>query len=453
MILLSRGITALYIRVSTDAQIENYSIDEQKERLLGYCKSKGIKKYSFYIDGGFSGSNLDRPEIQRLIRDSLDGLISTVIVFKLDRLSRSQKDTLYLIEDVFLPNDTDFISINESFDTSSPYGKAMLGILSVFAQLERENIKLRTRMGMVGRVKTGLWMGGGRTPYGYNYDRNSGLLVPNENAEKVRKMYELYLKGYSCQAIADMFDLKYEKLVRGILMRKSNAGYIVYNGIEYKGKHQPIVDEETYNRTVSRMTARSDKKITSSQNLLTGLICCGVCGAKMHYQIWGKRKKISCYSQQSSKPYLIKDENCDNFKHWSEDVERLVLEDLFSFCSRVTVVENNKLESPESKIQKQIVLLENKIKRLYNLYADGGDQILLETIQENKKSLDSLKKEYEKSKAETHRKESRNKTLEMLSSVEGVWDTLTIKERKSVLSVVIDKIVVKYDEVNVFYKI
>ena len=139
-------LRALYIRVSTEAQAEEgYSIQAQTERLEAYCKAMGWERYRFYTDGGYSGSNLDRPEMTRLIADVRAGQVATVVVFKLDRLSRSQKDTLYLIEDVFLPNEVDFISLNESIDTSTPYGRAMIGILSAFAQLERENIYLRRK--------------------------------------------------------------------------------------------------------------------------------------------------------------------------------------------------------------------------------------------------------------------------------------------------------------------
>ena len=95
---------ALYIRVSTDAQFEEgYSVEAQKEMLEGYCRSKGIRRFEFYIDGGFTGSNIDRPEMRRLIEEVKASQVSQVVVYKLDRLSRSQKDTLYLIEDVFNP--------------------------------------------------------------------------------------------------------------------------------------------------------------------------------------------------------------------------------------------------------------------------------------------------------------------------------------------------------------
>ena len=137
--------TALYIRVSTEAQREEgYSIEAQYKMLEGYCASKNIKEYEFYIDGGFTGSNIDRPELQRLICEIKDKKIESIVVYKLDRLSRSQKDTLYLIEDVLNPNGVSFVSLNENMDTSTPIGRAMLGIMSAFAQLERETIKERT---------------------------------------------------------------------------------------------------------------------------------------------------------------------------------------------------------------------------------------------------------------------------------------------------------------------
>ena len=98
-------------------------------------------------------------------------------------------------------------------DTSTPMGRLMLGILSAFAQLERENIRLRTRMGMKERVKTGLWMGGERVPFGYDYNKEKGILEPNKDAEKVRQIYKLYIEGKSAQDIANLLGLKYDRLV------------------------------------------------------------------------------------------------------------------------------------------------------------------------------------------------------------------------------------------------
>lgn len=146
--------TGLYIRVSTNVQFEEgYSVGAQTEKLEKYCNYQEIDNYDLYIDGGYSGSNLNRPEMKRLIKEIQEGKVESVVVVKLDRLSRSQKDTIYLLEDVFEANGVGFISLNENFDTTTPYGKAMVGILSVFAQYERENIRERTQMGITERIK------------------------------------------------------------------------------------------------------------------------------------------------------------------------------------------------------------------------------------------------------------------------------------------------------------
>ena len=162
-------IVGIYVRVSTIEQAkEGYSIGEQTERLQKYCEAHDWKIYKVYTDAGYSGKDTNRPALQNLIKDVKAGKLNMVLVYKLDRLSRAQKDTLMLIEDVFLKNNADFISMQENFDTSTPFGRAMIGILAVFAQLEREQIKERMKMGKDARAKEGKYSGGSiQTKYIY----------------------------------------------------------------------------------------------------------------------------------------------------------------------------------------------------------------------------------------------------------------------------------------------
>jgi site-specific DNA recombinase len=447
---------AIYIRVSTDAQREEgYSIDAQKEMLTAYCVSKKIKDYDYYIDGGYTGSNIDRPELQRLTLDIKNGLIKTVLVYKLDRLSRSQKDTLYLIEDVFNPYGVDFISLNESMDTSTPLGRLMLGILSAFAQLERENIRERTRMGMKERVKSGLWMGGGRVPYGYDYDKEQGILVPNKDADTVRQIYDLYLKGYSSAKIAQMVGLKYEKLAIQVIMRKSNAGYISYNGEEYIGKHEPIINLETYQQAMDYMLERSTNKSIDSNYLFTGLLECGKCGAKMRYQKWGKYGcKIVCYSQDKNKMHLVKNLNCDNAKQWASDIENVIIKDLFSFALKQKYIDN--VETLNLSVIKvlntQYEEVARRIKRLYVLYSDSSDDMLLETIGELKSTLADIQKQIVREQERntlTTKIENVKKTLETLKET---WEYMTMQKQKNIIRACVDKIIITDNKVEVFYK-
>ncbi len=212
----------LYLRVSTDRQAEEgYSLGIQQEKLTAYLDTmSGDISYEVVCDDGYSGGDLNRPGIQRIIEEAEADAITHVVVMKLDRLSRSLKDTIYLIEDILLPHNVAFISLYESFDTSTPFGRAMIGILSVFAQFERENIYERTRSGMQKRVENGYWPGGGRVPFGYDYDPAQGILVPNSDADRVRYIYDQYLSGAGLQTIADQLGLKYEKVAYNILAQE-----------------------------------------------------------------------------------------------------------------------------------------------------------------------------------------------------------------------------------------
>lgn len=449
---------AIYIRVSTDAQAEEgYSVEAQKEQLTAYCVSKRIKHYELYIDGGWSGSNLARPEIQRLIQDVKDNKISHVIVFKLDRLSRSQKDTLYLIEDVFNPHDVSFVSLNESMDTSTPMGRLMIGILSAFAQLERENIRLRTRMGMKERVKAGYWMGGGKIPFGYDYDSKDGILVPNKDAEKVKQVYALYIAGKSPQVIANLLGLKYEKLVTQILIRKCNYGVIEYNGEIYQGKHEPIISKETYDMAMKCMYERKAVRANSTEHLLTGLVYCGKCGAKMRYIKWGGQGyKFMCYSQQKSKPYLVKDPDCDQPKISAEEVETMVKNAIFEFADNYALDKEDKIIEPEDTISlllSQKEILEKKIKRLYNIYAESENSILLDTINDLQKQLEKINNQIDFEEQNSNILQLREEKNIILSTVKDIWDILSVQEQKTIIRKLIDKIIITDAHITINFSI
>jgi len=451
-------LAALYVRVSTDAQREEgYSIEAQQEMLIAYCVSRGIKDYRLYIDGGFSGSNIERPEMTRLIADIRLGRISHVIVYKLDRLSRSQKDTLYLIEDILIPHGVSFVSLNENMDTATPIGRAMLGIMSAFAQLERETIRERTRMGMRERVKSGLWPGGGKIPFGYDYDAAQGILVPNADADTVRLMYDRYRKGWSMMAIARYTGLKYERLAEQILRRKTNAGYIVYNGVEYKGKHEPLISEAVYEETMRLMAERARGSRSGAKHLLAGLVECGVCGAKMRYQKWGKAGyKIYCYSQDKGKPHLARSDHCNNRKLWADELEEAVIADLFAMSSRKLgeeTGEEQRGKGLDELLKEQIERSERKLKNLYHLYGDSGDETLAETIGETRKELTEAKERLTSLMAAAGDVKREKALWREIRSAEEAWDFMTQTEKQNVLRSCIEKIVVTYDRTDLYYKV
>jgi len=242
----------IYVRVSTEAQeAEGYSLDEQERLCKAAIESKEWEYTRTYCDGGFSGKTVDRPALQEMFKDVRSGLVDAVMIYKLDRLSRSQKDTLTIIEDILLPNKVDIVSIRETLDTSTPWGRAMIGILASFNQLDRETITMRTTMGRRAKAKVGGYTGG-RPPIGYK-TLDKELAIDEKEAWIVREVFKMRRAGKSFRAIADALEargilgrdkkpLGYTTIGSIVNHRELYLGYKEYAGNKTKGKHPAILD-------------------------------------------------------------------------------------------------------------------------------------------------------------------------------------------------------------------
>lgn len=443
----------LYARVSTDSQLEGYSIDAQKEFLISYAKSKDYTEFEFYIDGGYSGKDLNRPAIQRLIEDCKNHKIDAVFVFKLDRISRSQRDTLYLIEEVFNKYDVSFISMRENFDTSSPFGKAMIGVLSVFAQLERETILERTRIGLKKRAEAGLWRGGGKIPFPYRYDRNTGTLVPiPEQVELLHKMISLYISGKSFNAIGNIVGMD-ESMVETRILSITNTGKVPYRDEVFDGQHEAVVSDELYEEILRVNKVRSREKY-ERHYLLSGKVYCGDCGAKYRYQKWGKRLIMYCYSQQKSKPKYIKDPNCKN-KRWDTfEVEDAVLEELFKMSLDIDLFKktfNIATVNVKNELKTRLEEIKKQINNLLNFIASGI------AVDETNKKITELEKEkemIEEKLISSDQKEKDNKvSLDMITNLKATWFDMDFDEQRRIIEHLIDKVIVNDNEINIYYNI
>lgn len=311
---------AIYIRVSTARQDqEGYSIPLQKERLIAYCRAQGWVVSGMFIDPGHSGSTLERPGMESLIAGIKAGKYDVVLVYKLDRLSRSQKDTLFLIEDIFMKNDVAFVSMQESFDTSTVFGLAMVGILSVFAQMERSTIVERTMLGRTGRAEDGLWHGGGTAPIGYEYI-DGELVVNKEEARQIREVYQLYADGYSVTEITRRMDGRTTKhgdwshtgTVGNVLDNPLYAGIVHFDGVQEKGQHEAIVSPELNRKVKARRERLRHAEATGDSNyLLTGLIYCADCGARYFANKRPNKTVVySCHSRAKKAKNMVKDPKC-----------------------------------------------------------------------------------------------------------------------------------------------
>lgn len=473
---------AIYIRVSTLEQAqEGYSIGVQTEKLQAYCLARGWDIVSTYTDPGFSGSNMERPALNKMLSDIKNGHIDMVLVYKLDRLSRSQRDTLYMIEDLFLKNNVDFVSITENFDTSTPLGRAMIGILSVFAQLEREQIKERMAMGNVARAASGLWRGGSGAPIGYDYV--DGHLIVNEyEAMQVRLIFDLFLKGYTFHGIKDELQKrgytnkygswKNAAIISKVLQNTSYIGMVRYAGEEYQGQHEPIIDEEIWNevqirlKEVLRGLSDHQKSPFKASKLLSGMIWCGDCGARYFFHSI-KKKNSTCYEYymcytRAAHKSMRRANRCEGKTWRHEELNDLVISEIKklslsdSAISEIIESKNNSYKESDrvTAIKERVSELEKQLNKLMDLYTLGN--IPLDTISEK---ADAISKERSALSAELESMKpaapalSADKAKQLINMSESIFATGTLEEQRAFINSLIEKIVLQPDgNVDIYWK-
>lgn len=478
---------ALYVRVSSQEQVEGYSIGEQTDRLKKYSEAMGWTIFKIYVDPGYSGGNMDRPGLNEMIKDVEDGKIDTVVVYKLDRLSRSQFDTLYLIEKVFLANNTDFVSMTENFSTNTPLGRAMIGFLAVFAQLEKDKINERTLMGKEARAKEGKWGGGSSEPIGYNYNPTTEILDINEYEKmQILEAVDLFLKGTPLRTICTIFSEKgytYRgksgkirewdpKRLKYVFANRIYLGYIQHRGEWYKGEHTPIYTEELFDKLQKLLNQRAEafadhkKKCAGQTTYLGGFLYCKQCGAKVA-KTGGKTRKglynyyYACYSRSKKVPKMIKDPNCTQRTWRMEDLDDLVINEIKKLATDPEyfhLIRKEKAEASDSPnkidiLKKEIKTINEQISRFMDLYGLGTftiDQVSekVDPLNEQKKGLE---KELESLNADLDVM-TEEEVQEIVSTFAEVIDRKDINEIRLAIESLISYIEIENDDVYIHWK-
>ena len=474
---------AIYVRVSTTSQAEEgYSIEEQKDKLGTYCKIKDWSVYKVYTDGGFSGSNTNRPALENLIKDAKKRKFDTVLVYKLDRLSRSQKDTLYLIEDIFIKNNIAFLSLQENFDTSTPFGKAMIGLLSVFAQLEREQIKERMQLGKIGRAKAGKSMMWAKTSYGYDYHRETGTITINPaQALAIKFIFESYLRGRSITKLRDDLNEKYPKhvpwsyrSVRTILDNPVYCGFNQFKGEIYPGNHEPIITEEVYNKTKEELKIRQRTALENlnprpfqAKYMLSGIGQCGYCGAPLKILMGMVRKdgtrfiRYECHQRHPRKTKGVtvynNNEKCDSGFYEKDDLESYVLTEISKLQDDTGYLDkifsdDNAEPLDRDSYKKQIEELSKKLSRLNDLYID--DRITLEELQNKSAEFINMRAtlETELENDPALGKDKRKADIRELLNAEKVF-SMDYEKQKVLVRGIINKVQVTADRIVIKWKV
>jgi site-specific DNA recombinase len=232
----------LYLRVSTEEQaLTGVSLSAQKQKLEEYCKFNEWKIVGSYVDAGMSGGTLNRPQLQKLIEDCEKNFLDVLLVYKLDRLSRSLRDIILTIDEL-RSYGVDFVSLTEQIDTTTPVGKLMFHIIGAFAEFERDIICQRVILGMDQKAKDGHVQY--KPPFGYRFE-DKRLIVVDDEAEIVRDIYRAYLRGNSTVKISRSLNLP-RSLVYRILTNETYLGRVKWRDDVFDGGHERIIDEGTF---------------------------------------------------------------------------------------------------------------------------------------------------------------------------------------------------------------
>jgi len=390
---------AIYTRKSTEEGLEQEfnSLDAQREAGEAYIKSQQHEGWvclpSQYDDGGFTGANMDRPALRRLLADIEAGKVDCVIVYKVDRLSRSLLDFGKIIES-FERHKVSFVSVTQAFNTATSMGRLILNVLLSFAQFEREMISERTRDKIAAARRKGKWSGG-MPILGYTVAQTK-LVVDEAEAQCVRQIFEMYLEHQSLLAVVKELDLRgwrtkrwttRKGTARGgrpfdknslhqLLTNVAYIGNVKYKDEVHAGEHQPIVDVETFGQVQALLqrNSRSGGRAVRNKHgaLLRGLLRCTACdcGMSHSFTVKGNRqyRYYVCHRAQKRGWHV-----CPSPSIPAGEIERFVVNEIKAIGRDPLVIQET-LAQARRQAEEQIDRLQTERSHVWNqLRADHAE--------------------------------------------------------------------------------
>ncbi len=410
---------AIYTRKSCEEGLEQEfnSLDAQRASAENYISSQAHEGWvlvnDHYDDGGFSGGNLERPALQRLFQDIREDKIDCIIVYKIDRLTRSLLDFSKIIQ-LLDEHNVSFVSVTQSFNTANSMGRLMLNVLLSFAQYERELTSERIKDKLEASCKRGMWMGG-NIPLGYDV-KDRKLLINEKEAKIVRILFQNFAETASITETArELNNLGFTtktwisnngKLHKGKRFNKSNVRRILNNHLYigkvkhkdklFDGMHKPIIDEQIWQKTRELLSTNNKIQLPSlrvtTAPLLKGIMNCGICGSKMTPTYTTKQGKRYRYYICQSK-HKGNNDLCKVGRISASETESLVTDQVLNF-----------LKKPE---------------------------FIIHTINAKKDDL------------------SENKIINSFKTIDKVWDELFPVEQARIINLLIKQIDIKPEGLNI----
>jgi len=415
--------TGIYLRVSTEEQAqEGFSMRAMEQKLRDYARIKEWPIRKVYRDEGISGKNIsDRPDIKEMIEDVQNKVIRNVLIFKIDRLTRSTADLLYLVN-LFNDNDCAFNSLCESIDTQSATGRMFIKIIGIFAEFERENIAERVTLGFERKVREGYSPSGRSNSYGYDRKKGQKIQTINEKeANIVKEIFDMFVNRHlSYRNITNNLNNRNiptkensnwdARTIMSLLKNCNYKGYVRYamhdekRNFETKGLHEPIISEELFNEAqilAEKITRKVCKKHPKEDHYFAGILFCGICGGRLI--VHGKYKQnkkgntieiINYYCNNRVKKtctggYILQRKVEKAFVEYINNIEDFDMLDEIQLAMKQEIKIKN-LELIDN-LRKQLEKLDRKEKEIVNMYVQGN--LDFDSYTNIKKTIDKERKQ------------------------------------------------------------
>jgi site-specific DNA recombinase len=466
---------AIYTRKSTEEGLsqEFNSLDAQRESAIAFVASQRNEGWvclpDKYDDGGFTGGNIERPALKRLMEDIEAGKIDCVVVYKVDRLSRSLMDFARLMA-LFDRKGVSFVSVTQQFNTTHSMGRLTLNILLSFAQFEREIISERTRDKIASARRKGKYQHG-KPILGYDFVpapapfTGRRLVVNKSEAERVRCIFELYLELGSLLRVANECNQRAwttkswtttsgrkvgnrvidKTIISRLLRNPLYLGKVPHNGAVYDGEHEAIVDEDLFRRVQTQLRLAGERGGATVKNstgsLLVGLVRCKGCGCAMSPSSASKKKpdgtRIRYRYYVCSNAMKRGRQHCAAPSLPGPGLEAFVVDQLKTVLAespQMTVVIDRAIEFVRDAAKARLIeksRLEGVLKRLLNQESTRDNRRQIERVRQGLAAVSA------QVTADAERLVDEDEVAGAVEAFDGIWNAMTQAERAEFLHVVI----------------
>jgi site-specific DNA recombinase len=476
---------AIYTRKSTEEGLDQQynSLDSQRDAGESYIRSQANEGWELvpdrYDDGGFSGGNIERPALKRMMKDIQAGKIDCVVVYKVDRLSRSLLDFARVME-TFDKFSVSFVSVTQHFNTTHSMGRLTLNILLSFAQFEREIIGERIRDKLAAQCRRGQWTGG-YPVLGYDVDRSERtpkLVVNPEEATKVRRIFSLYLELKNLMPVVEELDKRgwknklwhskkglpkggrsFDKCsVHALLTNPIYCGKIKHKTDLYQGQHQAIIDDEIYERVQAQLREnsfnRGNRLPSKYGGLLKGLIRCPNCNVAMVHNMTKRNAIVYRYytcvraikrgRQACKHPSLpageIEAAVVDQVREISRDTK--LRDEIIRQAIIATQQGRAELESHHVQLTRQLTRDHGEIREL--ALDQKPNTSIAHRIADIQDRIAKAELELSKVNRQLHDLDKQQMTTEEIQEAfidfDRIWDALTSREQSQLLALLVSKV-------------